>query len=197
MVIGKDVIKLSKEIVERGDWEFLGREYTDRGLRAEKREIMEELVANDINPQKDMVRLYEAGVSCKELGELLGRSLQSVSRSVKTFGGEGVVERHRSSRKEWVRLIARYEVVYLTDIAGSYKGLMVRLGVDLSKAKDVYRRAGGTVMVQRAKIKEQKTDEIIRVMLGEGYTVAEISKVMGMPETTVYYRVNNHIRGRE
>lgn len=189
-----DLLKLSEEIITNREWGFLDREYQDKDERNHRKSIMEDVLSGELTPKEDMVRLYEEGVTCKELGEIFGRSFQSIARSVKNYGDDKTVQKHRENRKKWVRLMRRYNIVYLTDISGGYDRLMSTYGVDDAKAKVMYRNAGGKFLIQKARKEDETVDDKIAYLVGEGYTGIEIARILDMPQATVYYRINNRIK---
>lgn len=197
MAVQKDILRLSKAIIEGREWEFLDREYPDKERRNHKKSILAEIYKNDLDPQKDMVRMYEEGVTCTELGRLFNRAFQSVARSLRNYGKEDTQGKHKENRKEWVRLVKKYEIVHLSDMAGSYEMLMAEYKITLEKAKDMYRRAGGSVLIRREKSLDENLDTRICELVDAGYTGVEISKILSMPVTTVYYRINTRVNPQE
>lgn len=190
----KDLIVFSNDIVNTSDWDFIEREFPESLTRKQTKDILMGISNCRFTPEEDMVRLYEEGVTYQELGTLFGRKMQSVARSIKTFGNLDTSKNHRHRRKEWVIVMKKYYTVHLADLNGGYEWLVERYGVDMAKAKDMYRRAGGKLQITKSKKEWKESNEQIDELLKEGYTVGEIAKMLNMPKTTVYYRINSHIK---
>lgn len=191
-LVDKNLLSLSRELIKNNEERFLKKEFTDANVRKHKKSFMKELVNTRLTPN-DMVRLYEEGVTYKELGEIYGRKFQSVALSIKPLLEVDSIKKHKYNRRIWVRLMRKYNIVHLTDITGSYKRLMDMYNVDEKYAKDLYRRSGGSLLLKKDVENDLKLDKEIERLLGKGLTGIEISKVLERPQSTIYYRIKNKV----